>query len=86
MTNLFEGSHVVLTLDEDPWYQSGDLGIPDKYIPSDFTSDDDPYKQDVSQRYGRYKSNVRLDMTKSDLGLGFKITSFINIIYLILIK
>lgn len=68
--NLFEGSHVVLTIDDDPWYQSGNLGIPDKYIPSDFTSDDDPYKSDVFLKYAPYKTNVKLDRTKYDLGLG----------------
>lgn len=68
--NLFEGSHVVLTIDEDPWYQSGNLGIPRKYIPSDFTSDEDPYKSDVYVHNAPYKSNVKFDMTKSDLGLG----------------
>lgn len=68
--NLFEGSHVVLTIDEDPWYQSGELGIPKKYIPSDFTSDDDPYKSDVYLKQAPYKSNVKLDTTKYDLGLG----------------
>jgi len=68
--NLFEGSHVVLTLDNDPWYQSGNLGIPEKYIPSDFTSDDDPYKTDLHQRYAPYRSNVKLDVNKYDLGLG----------------
>jgi len=68
--NLFEGSHVVLTMDEDPWYQSGNLGITKKYIPSDFTSDDDPYKSDIHLKYAPYKSNVKLDMTKYDLGLG----------------
>jgi hypothetical protein len=68
--NLFEGSHVVLTMDEDPWYQSGNLGIPEKYIPSDFTSDDDPYKSDIHLKYAPYKSNVKLDKTKYDLGLG----------------
>jgi len=68
--NLFEGSHVVLTMDEDPWYQSDNLGIPQKYIPSDFTSDDDPYKSDLHLKYAPYKSNVKLDKTKYDLGLG----------------
>jgi hypothetical protein len=68
--NLFEGSHVVLTIDEDPWYQSGNLGIPDKYIPTDFTSDDDPYKSDIHLKYAPYKSNVKLDKNKHDLGLG----------------
>ena len=68
--NLFEGSHVVLTLDNDPWYQSGNLGIPEKYIPSDFTSDDDPYKTDLHQRYAPYRTNVKLDVNKYDLGLG----------------
>ena len=71
--NLFEGSHVVLTLEEDPWYQSDNLGIPQKYIPSDFTSDDDPYKTDYHQKYARYKSNVKLDINKFDLGLGHSI-------------
>lgn len=71
--NLFEGSHVVLTLENDPWYQSNDLGIPQKYIPTDFTSDDDPYKSDVHSKYARYKSNVKLDMGKYDLGLGHSI-------------
>jgi hypothetical protein len=68
--NLFEGSHVVLTIDKDPWYQSGNLGISQEHIPSDFTSDDDPYKTDVHVKYAPYKSNVRIDKTKSDLGFG----------------
>jgi hypothetical protein len=72
-SNLFEGSYVVLTLDHDPWYQSGNLGIPEKYIPQDFTSDDDPYKQDGIQKYAKYKSDVKLDLTKYDLGLGHSI-------------
>jgi len=71
--NLFEGSHVVLTLDNDPWYQSNSLGISEKYIPYDFTSDDDPYKSDIYTKQARYKSNVNLDMSKSDLGLGHSI-------------
>ena len=71
--NLFEGSHVVLTLDNDPWYHSDNLGIPQKYIPSDFTTDDDPYKSDIHLRYAPYKSNVVLDTKKYDLGLGHSI-------------
>jgi len=71
--NLFEGSHVVLTMDEDPWYQSNNLGIPKKYIPSDFTSDDDPYNTDLHLKYAPYKSNVKLDITKNDLGLGYSL-------------
>ena len=70
INNLFEGSHVVLTMDEDPWYNSDNLGIPKKYIPYNFTSDDDPYKSDLHLKYAPYKSNVKLDMTKNDLGLG----------------
>lgn len=61
---------MVLTIDEDPWYQSGNLGISQKYIPLDFTSDDNPYKSDVSVKTASYKSNVKLDLTKNDLGLG----------------
>ena len=70
INNLFEGSHVVLKMDEYPWFQSGNLGISKKYIPSDFTSDDDPYKSDIHLKYAPYKSNVKLDMNKYDLGLG----------------
>ena len=39
-------------------------------ITLDFTSDDDPYKSDIHLKYAPYKTNVKLDKTKYDLGLG----------------
>ena len=55
--NLFKGCKVVLVEDDNPWYNKEE--VPDKYIPSSFTIDDNPYKQDVYLKQGKYKTNIR---------------------------
>ena len=72
--NLFKGAHVVLVSEEKPWYNN--KNIPKKYI-SDMNFINDVDDIDDVQPYGKgmtsqqiYKSDVKLDKTLPDLGLG----------------
>jgi hypothetical protein len=66
--NFFKGSHVVLVSEEDPWYLN--KGIPQKYISNmEFVNDIESYSRGMSP-YEIYKSDIKLDTTLPDLGLG----------------
>jgi hypothetical protein len=69
--NLFKGAHVVLVSEENPWYIN--KGIPKKYISErEFLNDIYPYSRGMYP-YEQYKSDVKLDTTLPDLGLGHSI-------------
>lgn len=69
--NLFKGAHVVLVSEENPWYIN--KGIPKKYISNmEFVNDIDSYSRGMMP-HEIYKSDVKLDTTLPDLGLGHSI-------------
>ena len=65
--NLFKGAHVVLVSDDNPWYIN--KGVPLKYVGKDFTMDVNPYDTHMYP-YEEYKSRVKMNMNKPDLGFG----------------
>ena len=69
--NLFKGAHVVLVSEENPWYIN--KGIPKKYISNmDFVNDIESYSRGMTPQE-IYKSDIKLDTTLPDLGLGHSI-------------
>lgn len=69
--NLFKGAHVVLVSEENPWYIN--KGIPNKYISNmEFVNDINSYSRGMLP-HEIYKSEVKLDTTLPDLGLGHSI-------------
>ncbi len=66
--NLFKGAHVVLVSESNPWYIN--KGVPKKYISDkDFVKDTGSYDRTMSPEQ-IYKSDVQLDTTLPDMGLG----------------
>lgn len=55
--NLFKGSKVVLVDEDNPWFNKEN--VPEKYIPTSFTIDNNPYKQDIYVKEGKYKTNIQ---------------------------
>ena len=69
--NLFKGAHVVLVSEENPWYIN--KGIPKKYISNmEFVNDINSYSRGMMPQE-IYKTDVILDTTLPDLGLGHSI-------------
>ena len=68
--NLFKGAHVVLVAEENPWYIN--KGIPSKYISNkEFVKDTDVHAYDRTMNSQEiYKTEVKIDKTLPDLGLG----------------
>ena len=59
--NLLKGTQVILVDSDDPWYLNKDLNVAGKYIPSEFSlefKDDNPYKQSISLKEGKYKTQL----------------------------
>ena len=59
--NLLKGTQVILVDSDDPWYLNKDLNVACKYIPSEFSlefKDDNPYKQSISLKEGKYKTQL----------------------------
>jgi len=66
--NLFKGAHVVLVSEQNPWYVN--KGVPKKYISNmEFVNDITAYGRGMSPEQ-IYKSDVKLDTTLPDMGLG----------------
>jgi hypothetical protein len=69
--NLFKGAHVVLVSEGNPWYLN--KGIPKKYISNiEFVNDIESYSRGMNP-HQIYKSDIKLDTTLPDLGLGHSI-------------
>ena len=68
--DLFSGNHVVLVTDSNPWYINKTNTVPVKYIANEFTSSSDPYERNTYQKFAKYKSKLKYDPTKLDLGFG----------------
>ena len=68
--NLFKGAHVVLVSEENPWYIN--KGVPSKYISNkEFVKDTDVHAYDRTMNpQDIYKTEVKIDKTLPDLGLG----------------
>jgi hypothetical protein len=68
--NLFKGAHVVLVSEQNPWYVN--KGIPNKYISNkEFVKDIDVDAYDRTMNpQDIYKTEVKIDKTLPDLGLG----------------
>ena len=75
--NMLKGTEVVLVDSDNPWYLNQELRVATKYIPSEFSlefKDDNPYKQSIYVKQGRY----RTELTPEQQGKLLKTHSFLE--------
>jgi hypothetical protein len=84
---VFKTNNLVLVEANNPWYVNKENTIPQKYISSDkyFENDDNkkdythPYAYNKPQDSAQYVSNVKLDGSQPNLGLGYSFAERRNV-------